>query len=193
MTRPPGERTDGLAAHAAAAFTGYRDGDIRRMDELVALLNPLLWHCARGQGLDAASAQDVVQATWLALLEHADRIADPQAVVAWLLTSVRRASWKAARHRTYTEVDPETPDLTPGPVEAVEATERQRVVWRHLALLTPRCRALLRVVAAGGRPDYDDLSRALGMPVGSIGPTRGRCLAKLRTSLLGDPAWGGVG
>ena len=75
MTRPePSERTDGLAGRAAAAFTGYRDGDIRRMDELVALLNPLLWHCARGQGLDAASAQDVVQATWLSLLEHAERI-----------------------------------------------------------------------------------------------------------------------
>jgi len=189
---PPSERTDGLAVRAAAAFSGYRDGDIRRMDELVGLLNPLLWHCARGQGLDAAAAQDVVQATWLSLLEHADRIADPAAVVAWLLTSVRRASWKAARHRTYGDIDPETADPRPGPVDRVETTERQRVVWRHLGKLTPRCQALLRVVAVGGRPDYDALSQALGMPVGSIGPTRGRCLAKLRAALLADPAFGGL-
>ena len=62
-------------------------------------------------------------------------------------------------------------------------------LWRHVALLSDRCRALLRVIAFTDRPDYAELSRALGMPQGSIGPTRGRCLAKLRLTLAADPAW----
>jgi DNA-directed RNA polymerase specialized sigma24 family protein len=77
---------------------------------------------------------------------------------------------------------PEVPDL-------VAAAERQRVLWRHVHRLSERCRALLRIVALVDRPDYTAVAEALGMPRGSIGPTRGRCLAKLRELLLADPAW----
>jgi len=62
-------------------------------------------------------------------------------------------------------------------------------LWQHVAGLPERCRALLRVIAFADRPDYSSVAEALGMPVGSIGPTRGRCLAKLRQLLSADPAW----
>ena len=62
-------------------------------------------------------------------------------------------------------------------------------LWHHLAELPERCRALLRVIAFADRPDYAAVAKSLGMPVGSIGPTRGRCLAKLRLQLANDPTW----
>ena len=68
--------------------------------------------------------------------------------------------------------------------------EDQRVLWRAVSSLSERCQALLRIIAFIDRPDYGAVSEALGMPVGSIGPTRGRCLAKLRGQLAADPTWG---
>ena len=71
----------------------------------------------------------------------------------------------------------------PAVVETVIAAEEQGVLWRHVSGLSERCRYLLRVIAFAERPDYAAIADALGMPVGSIGPTRGRCLAKLRVAL----------
>ena len=62
-------------------------------------------------------------------------------------------------------------------------------LWQHIAQLPERCQALLRVIAFSDRPDYAAVAKALGMPVGSIGPTRGRCLAKLRHLLANDTSW----
>ena len=70
-----------------------------------------------------------------------------------------------------------------------EPEDLNRRLWTHIHALSPRCQALLRVIAYSTRPDYATISAALGMPVGSIGPTRGRCLATLRRSLASDPAW----
>jgi hypothetical protein len=67
--------------------------------------------------------------------------------------------------------------------------ERDRVLWSTFQQLSHRCRELLRIVSMVDRPDYAVVGDALGMPHGSIGPTRGRCLAKLRTLLLADPLW----
>ena len=78
---------------------------------------------------------------------------------------------------------------TTGQIAEVILAEKQRVLWQHVQELTPRCRELLRVIAFSDRADYTQLAQALGMPVGSIGPTRGRCLGKLRTSLTADPRW----
>ena len=77
-----------------------------------------------------------------------------------------------------------------GPESAALASAEGRVLWRHIETLSERCRSLLRVVAFSDRPDYASVAQALGMPVGSIGPTRGRCLAKLRLLLDADPHWG---
>ena len=83
----------------------------------------------------------------------------------------------------------QVPDSTPDIDDRLDADARYRTLWRHLQQLPERCRELLRIVAMVDRPDYDDVSAALDMPRGSIGPTRGRCLSKLRALLTADPAW----
>jgi DNA-directed RNA polymerase specialized sigma24 family protein len=82
-------------------------------------------------------------------------------------------------------------DPGPAPDSRLLADERNRILWRHFQRLHERCRALLRLVAQADRPNYTLIAEALDMPPGSIGPTRGRCLAKLREMLQEDPYWSG--
>lgn len=178
-----------LAAEAADAFRAFRDGDTGRMADLVRLLSPTLWGVARSCGLDPSQAEEVVQAGWVALVSHAESVRDPQAVFGWLLTTVRREAWRVSRRREAVELDDEPASALPGPEAVAESKERSALLWRHVQALNPRCQALLRVVAFATSPDYSAISVALGMPVGSIGPTRGRCLAALRTALQRDPGW----
>ncbi|MDT4906653.1 MAG: hypothetical protein QOH52_4669, partial [Pseudonocardiales bacterium] len=154
----------------------------------------ILWHTSRAQRLDRTTAEDVVQSVWLAFVRTADSIADPQAVLQWLIVSTRREAWRVAKRSDrvqpteFEDDDVVTPpsDL---PEERVLRDEGDSRLWQHIAELSVRCRALLRVIAFADRPDYAAVAQALGMPVGSIGPTRGRCLAKLRMQLADDPAW----
>lgn len=187
MTMPAA--TGSLAGEAADAFRAYLDGDAGRMADLVRLLTPSLWGVARSCGLDHEVAEEVVQSGWVALVAHAEAVRDPQAVFAWLLTTVRREAWRVSRRCDHDELDTEPTSTLPGPEAVVESNERSAVLWRHVRALSPRCQALLRVVAFTKTPDYAAISVALDMPVGSIGPTRGRCLAALRASLQRDPGW----
>ena len=82
-------------------------------------------------------------------------------------------------------------DPGPRPGDRLLTDERDQALWRAFRLLSDRCQELLRIVAQVSRPDYTAVAEALGMPVGSIGPTRGRCLAKLRALLTADPSWSG--
>jgi RNA polymerase sigma factor (sigma-70 family) len=170
-----------------------RAGERGALDEVVRELNPLLWHVARAQGLGTEEAADVVQTTWLALLRRLDEIRSPQALVVWLVTTARREAWRVRgrvrRQAADSAALESVPDPDPQPGEQLLTDERDRVLWQHFQRLPARCQALLRVVAHVERPDYAKVSEALGMPVGSIGPTRGRCLAKLRELLRADPIW----
>jgi len=74
------------------------------------------------------------------------------------------------------------------PDQVLGQADRRRL-WQHVQDLPERCRRLLRVIAFADRPDYAGVAESLGMPIGSVGPTRGRCLAKLRAQLSADPAW----
>lgn len=187
--RPP--PAEPVADRAAEAFRDYRSGQRERMGDLVDLLTPLLWHTARAQGLDAGRAEDAVQNCWLRLIDRTDQIQDPQSVLGWLMTTVRREAWR--QHRT----DSRTPvaevvdvrDQAPTPEALSVLRDDQRRLWAHISELNERCQKLLRVIAFAARPDYARLAEALGMPVGSIGPTRGRCLDKLRRTLLADGDW----
>lgn len=185
-----------LTVRAARAFAAYVGGDASLMPDLVEDVTPLLWHVARGQGLPASAAEDVVQQTWLRLVESATRIDDPQSVVKWLMTTTRREAWRVSRAARLVDdlaepadaVEP-TGSLDDTVLDSVVAAEERSVLWEHVAGLSDRCRYLLRVIAFADRPDYAAIATALGMPVGSIGPTRGRCLATLRAALLLDPAY----
>ncbi|MEO7058525.1 MAG: sigma-70 family RNA polymerase sigma factor, partial [Lapillicoccus sp.] len=161
------------------------------------LVTPILWHTVRAQRVGHDQAEDIVQTTWLRLVHHAEAVQDPRAVLAWLIVTAKRESWRIVRdaRRTqplpdYEEADPAPEATLDGPETAALATLEGRVLWRHIEALPERCRSLLRVVAFSDRPDYAAVADALGMPVGSIGPTRGRCLAKLRLLLDTDPHWG---
>jgi RNA polymerase sigma factor (sigma-70 family) len=182
-----------LSTRAAGAFRAYRDGDVHAMDELVELLTPVLWHTARAQGVSEGVAQDAVQTAWLRLVESRERIKDPQAVMGWLIVTVRRETWRVnkAEGRDDHDLDENLPDQLPDPSTVALRREGHRVLWNHFEHLPPRCQALLRVIAFADKPDYAAVSEALKMPLGSIGPTRGRCLAKLRTALANDPTWEG--
>ena len=169
-----------------------RAGDRRCLDEIVDRLMPLVWNVARAQGLDSEAASDVVQSTWVTLLEHLQDIRTPQALAGWLVTVTRREARRVRaelRRDVVGGVPPDRPDPAADIEAAVADREQYRGLWRNLKLLPPRCQELLRIVAFADRPDYWLIAEQLGMARGSIGPTRGRCLAKLKELLAADSTW----
>jgi RNA polymerase sigma factor (sigma-70 family) len=184
------DREERLAVLLEEARGGRRES----LGEIVAELTPLLWHVVRAQGLDREMAEDVVQTTWLRLLDHLATIQTPRALTGWLVVVAKREAWHVSgasrAGRTLDEqVAANLPDADAAPDDQVIADERHRLLWTVVARLDDRCQRLLRVVAFAPSPSYAKVAAALGMPVGSIGPTRGRCLAKLRTLLTAEPAW----
>ena len=187
---------DSLAVRAGRLFAAYRDGDGSAMGDLVRTLTPILWHTVRSTRLDNAAAEDVLQTVWLSLVRHSDTIAEPNAVLQWLVVSTKREAWRV--FRVQDRARPEDLETTragesDGEAEIgdqVAGAQADDVLWRAVQRLPERCQALLRVIAFAAKPDYALVARSLGMPVGSIGPTRGRCLAKLRLALAADPQWG---
>ncbi len=181
---------DGAARwrRAAALFDAWRDGDSRAMDDLVRLMTPVLWHVVRAYGLDRTLTEDVIQTTWLQLVRGQRSISEPRAVSAWLTTTARREAWRAskAQNRVDTTETDALDTLLPEQESAehhAAVRDEQRRLWSAVTLLPERCQRLLRVIAFEERPDYARLAADLAMPVGSIGPTRQRCLAKLRALL----------
>jgi RNA polymerase sigma factor (sigma-70 family) len=165
-------------------------GDQRAWDALVQRYQSLLWSIARSYRLSAADAADVVQTTWLRLVEHLDKIADPERLPGWLATTARRECIhlmrRTDRHTEFAAELPDPQDDGPAPDTALLRDERDAELWRALARLDELCQRLLRVLMADPPPAYADVAAALGMKIGSIGPTRGRCLDKLR-ALLPNP------
>lgn len=183
------ERWDERRAWTAGLLAEARAGRTEALAELVPELSPMLWHVARSAGLSAADAEDVVQQAWLRLVSHLDQLSQPGSVASWLVTTTRREAWRrrsAGRRQFPAEQDwlADQPDRDPDAAEQAVLDEERRELWAALAQLSPRCQQLLRIVAFVPRPDYDAVAAGLGIPRGSIGPTRGRCLAKLRALLI---------
>jgi RNA polymerase sigma factor (sigma-70 family) len=147
----------------------------------------MIWSVARAHRLHDANAADVAQATWIRLLEHLDRIDEPTRVGAWLATTARRECLRVIRdsNRTvlYGDEPPEhaAPDMLPG--EALLIDERDSALWQSFSRLRPSDQAVLRLLMTDPRPPYEEIAAALDMPIGSIGPTRQRALARLRREL----------
>ncbi|MCE6994145.1 sigma-70 family RNA polymerase sigma factor [Saccharothrix sp. S26] len=185
--RPPWEGLDGTDRHAACVVAA-RDGDRRALDVLVADLTPLVWHVARGHGLDRNTAEDVVQTVWLALLRHLDRLVEPRALAGWLVVATRREAqrtWTPARREAALsdELAEQLESEDGLPEDAALVTDRDHRLWRAFGRLSQKCQELLRLTVLAGRAEYRAVAEALSMPRGSIGPTRGRCLTMLRTHL----------
>lgn len=180
----PGSNAD-LLARAAA-------GERAAWESLVGRYENLLWSVGRAHRLGTADAGDVVQTTWLRLLENLGRIQDPDRLAGWLVTTARRECLRLLR-RSGREVvggiDDAVADLADELAPALDAhllaEERDVALWSCFRHLSQRCQLLLRVLMATDPPAYAEVSTALGMPIGSIGPTRMRCLERLR-ELTGD-------
>jgi RNA polymerase sigma factor (sigma-70 family) len=172
----------------ACLMKAARDGDDDALGQIVPELSPMLWHVARAAGLSAGDAEDVLQTVWTALVAHLGGIRDPAALTGWLVVTTRREAWRVRQAgRRQLPADDEwlttVPDPGPGSEDLVIGDEQRQALWAAVRQLSPRCQELIRIVAFVPRPDYQAVAAELGMPTGSIGPTRGRCLAKLRALL----------
>jgi RNA polymerase sigma factor (sigma-70 family) len=162
-----------------------RDGDTRAWNAIVDRFAGLVWAIARRHRLSEADAADVSQTTWLRLVEHLDRIEDPERIGGWLATTARHESLRVLRVAER-QIPAETEDLidiradVDGPDAALLTEERDRELWQLVSSLPPRCQLLLSVLTVESPLSYVEIGEILGMPTGSIGPTRGRCLEHLR-------------
>lgn len=167
-------------------------GDQAAWDVLVGRYNALLWSVARSFRMDPADAADAVQNAWLRLVEHLDRVSDPERLGSWLATTVRRECLQLLRRgaRDRYGGSPDVLAALPDPAPPLDAglllDERDAALWRALGTLSERCRQLLRILMATPPPKYAEVAAVLGMAVGAIGPTRQRCLEQLRRASQAD-------
>lgn len=181
------ERTLRELVHLAA------DGDRAAWEDIVARHAGLVWNVARAHRLADADAADVSQTVWLRLVENLGRIREPDALAGWLATTTRHETLRLLR-RSGREVPDEDgveagladrASREPGAEDLVLREERHTTLWGALDTLSPKCRLLLRALASVQSASYVQVAAALDMPIGSIGPTRARCLHHLRTALAG--------
>jgi RNA polymerase sigma factor (sigma-70 family) len=160
-------------------------GDATAWRVLVGRYSRLLRAIARSYGLSGADADDVMQTTWLKLVEHLTLLRDPDRAGAWLAVTARRESAAAIRRLGRERpLQGHGPSVT-GPHHTVFGRDRAASVATALAAIPPRCRDLLELFAGAQRLSYAEISAALEIPVGSVGPTRARCLMRLRRQLDG--------
>jgi RNA polymerase sigma factor (sigma-70 family) len=167
-------------------------GDERAWDELLDRFGSMIWAIARAHRLCDADAADVMQATWTALLTHLDQLKDPDRVGAWLATTARRECLRllgqARSMVPFGDDLPEPEASGPDPIEGLEVDQRDTALWRSFRRLRDSDQALLRLLIADPAPSYEVISAALEIPIGSIGPTRSRALARLQRELRRDGA-----
>jgi RNA polymerase sigma factor (sigma-70 family) len=191
---PQGRRVDNAPtdrAAVAALVKAAAAGDHAAWDALVDRFASTVWAIARAHRLNAADAADVSQTTWLRLMEHLDRIQQPERIGAWLATTARRESLHVLRlagRQTPSGYDFEVlPDVSAAvaPERGVLRSENTRLVTDLVERLPVRSQLLLRLLSGDSPLSYRDISAALSMPIGSIGPTRARALEQLRRLAIG--------
>jgi RNA polymerase sigma factor (sigma-70 family) len=182
---------DEHGSRVAGLMRAAQDGSEEAFGELVAELTSTLWHVARATGLSRPDAEDVVQTTWLSLVSHLKTIHTPAGLKSWLVTTTKREAWRVrAAELRQLPADQDwltmIPDQAAGSEERLVMEQEMRDLRTAFLTLSARCQELLRIVAFVTRPDYDEVAAKLGMPRGSVGPTRGRCLEKLRVALYSE-------
>jgi RNA polymerase sigma factor (sigma-70 family) len=161
-------------------------GDQDAWEAIVTRYAGLLWSVVRPYRLKEAEAVDVTQTTWLRLVQHLERIREPETLGAWLATTAHRESLRALRlaDRQRPTCDGDTLETTKGlessPEARTLATEVDRLLWRCMGQFPTHCQQLVRMLMADPPMAYKQISVALNIPIGSIGPTRRRCLQRLR-------------
>ncbi|MGH9104485.1 MAG: RNA polymerase sigma factor [Acidimicrobiales bacterium] len=186
--RKPSGRVSANLQTASVATLVQRagDGDPRAWEELVSRFGGMIAATGRRYRLNPADVAELQQTTWLRLVENLHRIEQPERVGGWLATTARRESLHLLRRASkyYSGADQMLANMPdrhlPEPDARPIAEERDVVLRAAWAKLKPRCQELLSLLIADDPLGYKDLSKLLQMPVGSIGPTRGRCLEHLR-------------
>jgi RNA polymerase sigma factor (sigma-70 family) len=167
----------GVVAAAAA-------GDERAWEALYRRFDPALRQVVRGFHLSSHDADDALQATWLRAFRSLHRLENPAAIGGWLVTTARRESLRMLQPRTREvaaehaiDLEVPDPDSYDDPLPDAERSAAVRIAVKSLP---PGERALLAMLSQEPAPSYEEVAAELGIPVGSIGPTRGRALARLR-------------
>jgi len=175
-------RSDGT--RVAALVRAAAAGDAAAWEALVHRFTPALRAAARGFRLSPHDVDDVVQSTWLAALTHIDQLRRPEAIIGWLLVTARREALRTLQlgTREVVTLDPEPPE-SPGPSPqeaAVIQAERREAVLAAVVRLPETQRQLVNELFGPSGLSYAELASKVGMPIGSIGPTRERTLERLR-------------
>jgi RNA polymerase sigma factor (sigma-70 family) len=168
----------------AAAAAGDQDA----WNGIVDRYAGMVWRIVRGFRLSAADAADVSQVTWLRVVEHLDSLREPEALGAWIAVTARREALQLLRRQREIPVDDtrwddEADDSAPAPGQRLLRDERNRELWAAFQRLPMRCRTLLRLLVTEPMGSYAAVAAALDVPIGSLGPARGRCLDTLRHEL----------
>ena len=161
------------------------EGNQAAWDDLVEGFSGLVWSVVRAHGLYGAEAADVCQTVWLRFVEHLRRLREPERAGAWLATTARHECLRVLRRRGRTTAmaePPEMPDVShdADPGTRVVAGEEHELLMVALDGISAQCQQLLRLLLVDPPLSYDEISTMLDMPKGSIGPTRQRCLVRLR-------------
>ena len=165
------------------------DGDRMAWERLVEQFHRLIWSITAEFKLVESDAADVAQTTWLRLLEHIDRIEYPDRVGSWLAATARNQCLRTLAARKRVVLSDDDIELGSAQVHGPEiderllADERDQTVRDAMSRLPRRWQRLLEMLMADPPVSYADISDELELPIGSIGPTRGRCLARLRVLL----------
>jgi RNA polymerase sigma factor (sigma-70 family) len=166
-------------------------GDQDAWDELVGRFAGLVWSVARSYRLGRAATDDVVQTVWLRLAEHSGRIREPDRLAAWLATTTRNEALRVIRQsaRIAGSVDSQLLDVseptTPSVDDRVVDLDDRAQIVAAFRQLSADDQKLLRLLCAVPPLDYETIADIIGRPIGSIGPTRARCLERLRRLLAG--------
>jgi RNA polymerase sigma factor (sigma-70 family) len=173
----------------AALVARVSEGDQEAWNEIIERYAPLVWSICVRYRLDRQDIDDVGQSVWLLLVEHIGSLREAAALPGWLATTTRHECFRVLRaglRQDYAGLPPEEqmpsdPDAATAEQELIEA-ERNAALRAALAALPGRCRELLSMLISDPPPAYAQISLALGIAVGSIGPIRARCLERLRRS-----------
>jgi len=164
-------------------------GDQDAWNEVIERYSPLVWAICVRYRLEREDIDDVGQSVWLLLVENIAKLREPAALAGWLATTAKHECLRVirdARRRDRQALPPEDqmpPDLSAAAIEQeiIEA-ELNAALRAAFAELPEGCHQLLSLLISDPPPGYSEISAKLGMPVGSIGPTRARCLSRLRRS-----------
>lgn len=180
-------RTD--PATLASLVGRAKDHDQHAWEELVDRLGNMVWAVTRSFSLNEEDAVDVGQTVWLRLAERIGDLREPERVDAWLMTTARFECRRLSRSAERTRPVESTADFTPAAIETPETVvlqeERDTEVWRAVNALDEPCRTLVKLCLVDPPLSYEELAGLLGIPGGTLGPRRRRCLRRLETKLRG--------